>query len=212
MTSVYWRLVPLLLFGVLAVFLWRGLSLNPRALPSAQIGKQLPAFRVPVLTVRQDHHTSDHPNQNERHSWKMSRDALHDARLSERANDVVLSPKMMRGEIVLLNVWASWCAACTEEQGFLSQLAHDGVAIFGLNYKDHTQAAIQWLNEWGNPYRLVGEDRDGRVGIDLGVYGAPETFLIDKHGVIQYRYPGVMNAVIWQQEFLPRIKQLESRV
>lgn len=202
MKRVYWRLIPLLLFGVLAFFLWRGLSLDPRALPSTRIGKQLPAFRLPVLAVGYYRNASE--------SNELDRDKR--GASLPGVGDVVLSPAMMHGRVVLLNVWASWCPACTEEQVFLSQLAHDGVTIFGLNYKDQTQAAIQWLSEWGNPYQLIGEDLDGRVGIDLGVYGAPETFLIDKHGVIQYRYPGVMNAVVWQHEFLPRIKQLESDV
>ncbi|MDP3704407.1 MAG: DsbE family thiol:disulfide interchange protein [Legionellaceae bacterium] len=207
MTRVYWRLIPLILFGVLAFFLWRGLSLNPRALPSTQIGKQLPAFRLPVLTVGYYRNASE---SNELDSVISGVSFLHGLD-SFGSGDVVLSPKMMRGQIVLLNVWASWCAACTEEQGFLAQLAHEGVVIFGLNYKDQPKDAIQWLKEWGNPYRLIGDDREGRVGIDLGVYGAPETFLIDKQGVVQYRYPGVMNALVWQQEFLPRIRQLESR-
>ncbi|MDP3561016.1 MAG: DsbE family thiol:disulfide interchange protein [Legionellaceae bacterium] len=171
-----WRLIPLFLFSVLVIFLWRGLSLNPQALPSTQIGLSLPVFELPLLTK----------------------------------DNEVFSSSAIRGRIALLNVWASWCFACTEEQVFLLQLAREGMPIYGLNYKDETPAARQWLSEWGNPYKAIGEDREGRVAIDLGVYGAPETFLLDKNGVIQYRYPGVLNAVVWQREFLPRIKRLEA--
>ncbi len=113
------------------------------------------------------------------------------------------------GHVALLNVWASWCTACVDEQIFLLQLAREGVAIYGLNYKDNTEKSKQWLAEWGNPYKLVGEDLQGKVAIDLGVYGAPETFLIDKTGVIRYRHAGVLDAMVWQREFLPRIKALE---
>jgi len=79
-----------------------------------------------------------------------------------------------------------------------------------LNYKDNAEDATQWLSEWGNPYRMTGADRDGKVAIELGVYGTPETFLIDKTGFIRYRYAGALNEAVWEKEFLPRIKQLEQ--
>lgn len=120
-----------------------------------------------------------------------------------------LTPSVMRGHVVLLNVWASWCDACTEEQSFLMHLAHEGVAIYGLNYKDSGDNAKHWLAEWGNPYQLIGADESGRVAIDLGVYGAPETFLIDAAGVIRYRHAGALNEQIWRQAFLPLMQQLE---
>lgn len=116
-----------------------------------------------------------------------------------------LTANNLRGQMVLLNVWASWCEACREEQLFLMQLAHQGVVIYGLNYKDKVQNALSWLTEWGNPYTMIGSDIHGQVAIDLGVYGAPETFLIDKNGVIQYRHAGIMTERVWQQEFLPRM-------
>jgi len=119
------------------------------------------------------------------------------------------TPNSMRGQVVLLNVWASWCMACTEEQVFLMELARQGVAIYGLNYKDTMDDATHWLAEWGNPYTMIGSDLLGQVAIDLGVYGAPETFLIDKSGVIQYRHAGIMTAEVWQKDFLPRIVELE---
>lgn len=122
----------------------------------------------------------------------------------------LFTPDVMKGRVVLLNVWASWCEACVEEQVFLMRLARQSVPIYGLNYKDNTQNAQRWLNEWGNPYQAVGEDKEGRVAIDLGVYGAPETFLIDKKGVIRYRHIGILNEEAWKSDFLPRIKQLQG--
>mgnify|MGYP003466370899 CR=1 FL=1 len=123
-----------------------------------------------------------------------------------------LTPGMMRGHIVLLNVWASWCDACTEEQAFLMHLAQEGFVIYGLNYKDTQAHAKRWLTEWGNPYKLVGQDNSGRAAIDLGVYGAPETFLIDADGVIRYRHAGALNQQIWEKAFMPIIQQLEHRL
>ena len=90
------------------------------------------------------------------------------------------------------------------------ELAREGIAIYGLNYKDNSDDAMHWLTEWGNPYKMIGSDSLGQVAIDLGVYGAPETFLVDKAGVIQYRHAGVLTADVWQREFLPRYVKLES--
>ena len=120
-----------------------------------------------------------------------------------------LTPSVMHGQVVLLNVWASWCGACTEEQVFLLQLARQGIVIYGLNYKDTIDDATHWLAEWGNPYKMIGSDTQGQVAIDLGVYGAPETFLVDKTGIIRYRHAGVLTPIVWQQEFMPRIAELE---
>ena len=170
------RCIPLVLFALLALFLWRGLSLDPHHLPSARLDQPLPSFRVPLLASPGSFFTE----------------------------------KSLKGQVSLLNVWASWCAACIDEQVFLMQLARDGVPIFGLGYKDKASRAIEWLSSWGNPYRMVGEDYDGKVAIDLGVYGAPETFLVDKVGVIRYRHAGAMTEAVWHKEFLPRMKQWES--
>jgi cytochrome c biogenesis protein CcmG/thiol:disulfide interchange protein DsbE len=173
-----WRFVPLILFGLLIIFFWRGLSLDPQNLPSVQINKPMPAFQLPILGVAEKQFVS----------------------------------KAMQGQISLLNVWASWCEACREEQVFLLQLAREGVPIYGINYKDITHDAMHWLSEWGNPYKIIGEDIAGRAAIDLGVYGAPETFLIDQKGIIRYRHAGVLNARIWQRDFMPRIRALEEKI
>ena len=135
---------------------------------------------------------------------------LHKFQLSALGDEQTsMTPRLFHGQVSLLNVWASWCAACTDEQVFLMQLAREGVVIYGLNYKDNPQAASAWLEEWGNPYKMVGKDVDGKVAIDLGVYGAPETFLIDKAGFVRYRHVGVLTKDIWTRDFIERIKLLE---
>lgn len=130
--------------------------------------------------------------------------------LKQLDKDSLMTTETLRGQVALLNVWASWCNACTEEQVFLMRLSNEGVVIYGLNYKDNSTNAKRWLQEWGNPYRAVGEDYSGRVAIDLGVYGAPETFLIDKEGVIRFRHVGVLDEKSWKEDFLPRIKHLQG--
>ena len=117
--------------------------------------------------------------------------------------------QQMPNKVFLLNVWASWCEACVQEQAFLMQLAQEGVVIYGLNYKDNTQEANEWLRQWGNPFQMIGQDTDGKVAIDLGVYGAPETFVIDKQGIIRYRHVGIITQKDWDQVIAPMMKQLE---
>ncbi len=124
-------------------------------------------------------------------------------------SSLVFNTKQLRGSVVLLNVWASWCDACVAEQVFLMQLAREGVVLYGLNYKDDPLAAKQWLKQWGNPYQLIASDIHGIAAIDLGVYGAPETFIIDKKGVIRYRHAGILNQEIWSNEIQPLMTQLE---
>lgn len=107
------------------------------------------------------------------------------------------------GKPLLLNVWATWCPTCRAEHEYLNSLAVKGVRVVGLNYKDDRAKAIAWLNTLGNPYALSLYDGDGMLGLDLGVYGAPETFLIDGQGIIRYRHAGDLNERVWQQEVLP---------
>lgn len=125
-------------------------------------------------------------------------------------SQLVLTDHMLKGQVSLLNVWASWCEACSQEQVFLMELARSGVVIYGLNYKDTSNSAIAWLDEWGNPYQLIGQDINGQVSMDLGVYGTPETFLIDKAGIVRYRHVGLLTVNDWKREFLPRIHALET--
>ncbi|WP_417359994.1 DsbE family thiol:disulfide interchange protein [Gallaecimonas pentaromativorans] len=107
------------------------------------------------------------------------------------------------GQPVLLNVWATWCPTCYAEHQFLNTLARQGVRIVGVNYKDERNAAADWLSRLGNPYEEVLFDPKGQLGLDLGVYGAPETFLIDGQGVIRYRHVGDVNDRVWNQTLKP---------
>ena len=174
MKVLQWRLIPFFIFLVMLVLFGRGLALDPHQLPSTQIGKLIPAFKLNTL------------------------------------DNQLLTSESLMGHVSLLNVCASWCMSCADEQVVLLQLASEGVAIYGLNYKDTTDNAKQWLTEWGNPYRQIGEDVDGKVAINLGVYGAPETFLIDKQGMIRYRHVGALTQAVWEKEFLPQIRSLET--
>ncbi|MBA2649088.1 MAG: DsbE family thiol:disulfide interchange protein [Legionella sp.] len=115
-----------------------------------------------------------------------------------------------KGQVVLLNVWASWCEACIQEQVFLMHLARQGELIYGLNYKDKAANARLWLQHWGNPYHSIGQDLKGTLAIDLGVYGAPETFIIDKKGIIRYRQVGIMTQAVWKKQILPLMSTLRQ--
>ncbi len=123
--------------------------------------------------------------------------------------DAKFSPDEMRGKVWMLNVWASWCVACREEHPVLVQLAKSGVMpIIGLNYKDKREDGIAWLARFGDPYQLSAHDEKGQVGIDYGVYGVPETYVIDKAGVIRYKRIGVVTPQIVSQKILPLVSEL----
>ena len=120
-----------------------------------------------------------------------------------------ITPESLRGRVYLLNVWASWCVACRQEHPVLNELARrKAVPIIGLNYKDQRNNAIGWLKNLGNPYELSVVDLDGRIGIELGVYGVPETFVIDKDGVIRYKHIGPISEDVWRAKLEPLIKEL----
>lgn len=121
------------------------------------------------------------------------------------------SVQEMRGKVWLLNVWASWCVSCREEHPLLLDLARSGsVPLYGLNYKDQRADAIAWLNELGDPYLVSAADLDGRVGIDYGVYGAPETYLIDRDGVIRFKHIGPLTPEVIQGKLLPLARDLSK--
>jgi cytochrome c biogenesis protein CcmG/thiol:disulfide interchange protein DsbE len=169
-------LIPLLVFALIAVFLWRGLSLNPREVPSPLIDKPAPAFTLPTL---------------------------HDA-------DGVVRTANLNGQVWLLNVFASWCTPCLQEHPYLMALAERRVVpIYGLNYKDGRDAALNWLNKHGDPYTNIAVDRDGRAGIDYGVYGVPETFVIDRDGVIRFKHIGPLTADVLEEEIVPLVERLK---
>jgi cytochrome c biogenesis protein CcmG/thiol:disulfide interchange protein DsbE len=133
-------------------------------------------------------------------SFKLTQ--LHDAAKT-------IAPQDMAGQVWLLNVWASWCVSCRQEHPVLMDLAKQGVVpILGLNYKDTREAGSGWLRQYGNPYQISAFDSDGRVGIDYGVYGVPETFVIDKRGVIRMKHIGPVTPQVVVEKFLPLIKEL----
>jgi len=156
--------IPLTLFAVLVLFLWKGLSIDPRELPSALIDKPFPTFKVEALL------------QPERQ----------------------LSSADFIGKPVLVNVWATWCPSCRQEHEQLLRIAQENkIGIIGLNYKDDRAAATKWLSALGNPYRFNIYDKSGMLGLDLGVYGAPETYLLDAQGIIRFRHVGVVTEQTW---------------
>ncbi len=125
--------------------------------------------------------------------------------------EAMFSPNQMKGKVWLLNVWASWCAACLEEHPVLLDMAKsDAVPIIGLNYKDSRSDALEWLSRHGNPYSLSVADSRGRVGIDYGVYGVPETFVIDQAGNIRHKHIGPLTTDAVRNTLLPLIKGLKQ--
>lgn len=175
-----WRLrltflLPVFAFLVLAMALGVGLTRNPRYVPSALIGKPVPAFGLPPVQGR----------------------------------TLGLSSGDLKGEVSLVNVFASWCTACRYEHPLFMRLKADGtVPIHGLNYKDAPADAAAWLDTLGDPYTRTGADRDGRVAIDWGVYGVPETFVVDRDGRIAHKHVGPLSAKDLQETILPLIERL----
>ena len=176
-------LLPLLLFVALVVFLLVGLFRDPHEVPSPLINKPAPAFQLPQL---------HEPTR-------------------------TFSPQEMRGKVWLLNFWGTWCIACREEHPLLIEYAKSkAIPIYGVNYKygadntDERAAAVQLLSELGNPYALTVFDANGRVSIDYGVYGAPETFLIDRHGIIRFKQIGPITEDVWKKQILPLAQQLNQ--
>ncbi len=124
----------------------------------------------------------------------------------------VVGSKEMLGQVVLLNVWASWCVSCRLEHELLVNLAKSGeVPVYGLNYKDKREDALRWLEYYGNPYVASALDADGRIGIDFGVYGVPETFVIDGSGVIRYKHIGPIDQNTLDEKIVPLVRELRRR-
>lgn len=120
-------------------------------------------------------------------------------------------PKDMLGKVWLLNVWATWCGACRDEHPVLMDLARKGIVpIYGLDYKDNSMQALVLLRQMGNPYQVTAVDADGRVGIDYGVYGVPETYVIDRLGIIRYKLVGPVTQTLLDSTILPLVKDLQK--
>jgi len=188
-------LIPLALFAALVVFLAVGLTRDPREIPSPLVGKPAPEFSLPVLV-----------------------------------GDKPFSPSDMKGKVWMFNVWATWCVACREEHPLLVDFAKSSpIPVVGLSYKEiqpqdmangplkdaeklqmARERSLRFLQRQGNPYSLSVLDLDGRVGIDYGVYGVPETYLIDKQGIIRYKRVGPLTPQILIDTVLPLIQTLEA--
>ena len=126
--------------------------------------------------------------------------------------ETMVTDKNLQGKVYLLNVWATWCVSCRAEHATLVQLARTGkVDIVGLNWKDDRNKAQSWLQRLGNPYTVNIFDEKGRTAIDLGVYGAPETFLVDQQGVIRYKLAGPVSYQVFNNEILPLVNQLKNK-
>lgn len=120
----------------------------------------------------------------------------------------VITQDEFKGKVSLLNVWATWCVSCRVEHPYLVKLANQGIPIYGLNYKDDVPEAQKWLTRLKDPYVLSVVDADGRLGLDLGVFGAPETYVVDKEGVIRYRHVGVIDDNVWKNTLNPIVEAL----
>jgi cytochrome c biogenesis protein CcmG/thiol:disulfide interchange protein DsbE len=166
--------IPLLVLAALVAMFWFGLHHDPREIPSPLIGKSAPAFNLPALTL--DGKTPPAPR---------------------------MTQQDLRGHPRLVNFFASWCGGCQEEHPYLMQLASQGVEIVGVDYKDTDADVARWLAGRGDPYAVVLGDTAGLVGIDWGVYGVPETFVIDANGRILYKQIGPMTPEAWHDHIQP---------
>ena len=171
-------ILPFVAFVVIAAFLFVGLNLNPREVPSPLIDKPAPPFSLPQL----------------------------------HEPEKQFAPQDMLGKVWLLNVWASWCVSCKDEHPVLMALARQNlVPIYGLDYKDKREDALNWLARGGDPYVLSAADIEGRIGIDYGVYGVPETYVIDKQGIIRYKQIGAVTVQSLEEKILPLVKELQNK-
>lgn len=177
---------PLIIFAAITVLFFVALfSGDPSKLPSALIGKPVPEFALPPVEG-----------------------------LKGGAGQVpgFSNQDLAQGKVSLVNVWASWCGPCHVEHPFLTQLAERGdLAMYGLNYKDNASAARRFLGRYGNPYRAVGQDDNGRVAINWGVYGVPETFIVDGSGRIVFKHVGPLDADVIERRLLPAVAKARQQ-
>ncbi len=177
-------LVPLSVFLVMAFYFAVGLTKDPKIIPSALIDQPVPEFTLPPIGDGQDGPRGGYGKG--------------------------FSTADFKGNgVSVVNIFASWCLPCRTEHPFITRLAKMKVArVYGLNYKDSPKKALKWLRELGDPYFAIGADRDGRVGIDWGVYGVPETFIVDNDGRIRYKHVGPLNQEVLDDVILPAIRKI----
>ncbi len=175
MNKIIFRLIPLGIFLILAIVLWRGLSLDPHRIPSVLINQEVPSFKMQTLSGK--------PSE--------------------------FSHRDLLGKVSLVHVWATWCLTCKNEQPILMDIAESNIPIYGIDYKDDAVKAKRFIQRYGDPYQLIGLDVDGSIAINLGVYGTPETFIVDRKGVIRYKHIGPMTMSVWNETLLPIIRKLQ---
>lgn len=176
-------LLPLLIFAALAgIFTWQLLSgKNMQEIPSALIGRDAPLTDLPPLEG---------------------------LRLADGALVPGLKGADLKGQVTLVNIWASWCVPCRDEHPQIMKLGQDKrIKVVGLNYKDAPENALAFLNSLGNPYNVVGTDRSGRAGIEWGVYGVPETFIVNREGKIVYKFVGPLSTESLIKQFMPEVEK-----
>ncbi len=181
-----WVLLPVLLFVGLATIFMIGLrSGDPSKLPSALLDKPAPALDLPAL------------------------DGLRD---DGKQIPGLSSGELTTGTVTVVNVWASWCGPCRDEHPYLLELSrHEDVRLVGVNYKDLRENALRFLNALGNPFKAVGVDASGRTAVDWGVYGVPETFIINGKGVIVHKYTGPITPAALNDDILPAVEKARQQ-
>jgi cytochrome c biogenesis protein CcmG, thiol:disulfide interchange protein DsbE len=179
------RLLPVLVFAGIALFFAVALrTAEPSKIPSTLIGKMVPASTFP---------------------------ALEDLLADGKAVPGFTSADLAKGKVTVVNFWASWCAQCVEEHPLLDKLqASSGADLYGVNYKDNTLAARRYLGRYGNPYSVIGTDASGRAAIDWGVYGMPETFVINGRGEIVYKHIGPLSTESIEAKVMPAIEKAKA--
>lgn len=173
-------LLPVAVFGILALFFLRGLTLNPREIPSVLINRPVPEMNL--------------------------------APLPGRGDQTGLASADLKGRVSLVNIYGSWCIACVQEHPYLMKIKQTGIVpIHGIDWRDDPVEGAKWLKKHGDPYDRVGVDpAPGRTAIDFGVTGAPETFIVDKAGIIRYKHIGPVTPDVWEKTLLPIIKELSK--
>ena len=168
------KLIPLILFIVIAVFLYFSLNSNSSKLPSPLLGKMFPNIEAKDFY----------------------------------SNESVLLTNLFSDNMSLVNVWASWCVTCRQEHQMMMKIANNtDLQLIGINYKDTRIDGEKFLEMMGNPFDIIIFDPNGKIGLDLGVYATPETFLVNQQGVILYKHIGAINSKVWEESFLPHIKK-----
>ena len=170
------RLLPLLAFIALAVLLFVGVRMNS--------GKDTSAIPSPLIGKQAP--------------------ALNLPELNMPQQSIGLQD--LKGRAFVLNIWGSWCVSCRIEHPIITEMAKSGVIVVGYNYKDSAEDARAWLNQFGNPYALIIQDEDGKAALDWGIYGAPETFVIDAQGIVRFKHVGPITSEIVQNKILPLLK------